>query len=177
MSSRSSLQLCNGGETQKEMIAAAVVRPGFVCRFRLRGSSGKCIQLQAVESVLCLLRVVLAGLADGLHPPVLVPWLADQLLLLATDGRLDLVHVLGAEQGHLMLQQNCDTRPDENGITLENIDVPQPSCLVQCHVPGEERGEDISQVSVGVVVRQGSQMSVELRGFCCESLEQEVVGR
>lgn len=112
------------------MIAAAVVRPGFVGWFRLRASSGKCIQLQAVELLPSPLRVVLAGLADRLHPPVLVPWLADQLLLLATDGRFDLVHVLSAEQSHLVLQQDCDTCPDKNRITLENINVPQPSCFV-----------------------------------------------
>lgn len=114
---------------------------------------------------------MLAGLADRLHPPILVPWLADQLLLLATDSRLDLVHVLGAEQGHLVLQQDCDTCPHENGVTLENIDVPQPSCLVQCYVPSEKRGKDVSQVYVGIVVRQCRQVSVELRGFGSEGLE------
>lgn len=45
-----------GGGAQKEMIAATVVRPGFVSWCRLRVSSDKCIELQAVELLLSLFK-------------------------------------------------------------------------------------------------------------------------
>lgn len=70
-----------------------------------------------------------------------------------------------------MLQEDCDASPDQNGVALEDVDVPQSRCLVECDMPGEERGKDVAQVYIGIVISQSRQMSMQFWGFCCEGLQ------
>lgn len=73
-----------------------------------------------------------------------------------------LLDALGAQEDHLVLEQHGDGGSDEDRIALEDINVPEAACLVEGELASEERGEDISEIEIRIMLRKSDKVIMKL---------------
>lgn len=122
----------------------------------------------------------LASLSDRTHPAVLLTIGAQYTGLLDTihsgnENGGDLLDALSAKQSHLVLHQQRNTRANEHGIALKNVDIPQPSGFIQCEMTREDAGEHVAEVQLGIMVRELDEVLVQGRRLVRQRLQQQVV--
>lgn len=119
----------------------------------------------------------LAGLLDGLHPTIFVAVAANHLGTNGGQGGIDLLQGLGAEKRHLLLKEQCDGGTDENRVAFKDVHIPEAGRLVEGKVAGEETGEHVAKIRVGIVVIHLGQVVVKGGRLSGQRLEDKVVGR
>ena len=84
-----------------------------------------------------------ASFPNSFHPAVFLAVPSHDSLSFSSisggsENGLDLVHRACAEECHFVLKEECNAGSDQNGIALEDVNIPKPGSLVEGKVAGEE---------------------------------------
>ncbi|KAL1835139.1 hypothetical protein VTK73DRAFT_6174 [Phialemonium thermophilum] len=88
---------------------------------------------------------------------------------------LDLRHALGAQERHLLAEQQRHAGAHQDGVALEDVDVPEPRRLVESEAVCEQRREHAAEVAIRVVVGEAAQVVVQALRLARQRLHEQVV--